>query len=298
MTTAAIGHNLPTAREWLGAVLHSGEVTRVGQHLALVIFHMVDEKGHAEASVRDLQHITGWGRQTIADHLGELKVFMAVQLGTGRAKSVFDLQCKITRAVNELRSVRELDANPIERTAPSVREPDATVREPDAKSAQKPDSVREMDATASVREPDAKSAPRACMESSLREDTPTLESKNPLGSPSADELAVQALEAGLRIKGGATAKSARARQRTKGELDGSGGVLFENGKLSVMNGAAAALLMDFPKINLAEVCDRAGPEVSKFSYPSTDDAMAVVRKWARIVDKDQPKRKKPTRYAL
>jgi hypothetical protein len=151
---AAAGHNLPTAREWLYAVLHSGEVTRVGQHLALVIFHIVDENGHASASVRDLERITGWGRQTIADHLGELKVFMAVTLGVGRGKSEFDLQCKITRAVNELRCVRQLDTNGMRDARSNVQQPDASVHQVDKTT------VREMDATpdtnASVREMDAK----------------------------------------------------------------------------------------------------------------------------------------------
>jgi hypothetical protein len=180
-----IGHNLPNARDWLYAVLHSGEVTQISQHLALVIFHSVDEDGHLKASARDLERITGWGRQTIADHLGELKVFMSVQLGVGRAKSTFDLQCKITRAVNELRCVRELDANGLryvheadETQARLVHLPDATatnsVQVADAKTVRQPDAT--VVSTVVVVQPDAKSVPsRARIESSLREDSYTLE---------------------------------------------------------------------------------------------------------------------------
>jgi hypothetical protein len=130
-------------------------------------------------------------------------------------------------------------------------------------------------------------APRACIETSLREVSYTFESevKNPLGSPKpdADELARQAYELGQRIKQGVATKSARAAARVKGELDGSRGIEFSDGKLTVMNGAAAKLSADFPGIDLAAVCDRAGPEITKMSYPTTDDAMSVLRKWARIV---------------
>lgn len=176
--TSVVGHNLPTAREWLYAVLHSGEVTRVGQHLALVIFHIVDENGHLTASVRDLERITGWGRQTIADHLGELKVFMAVQLGVGRGKSEFDLQCKITRAVNELRCVRQLDANGMRKPALLVHKPDAAVQEADTTTVRQPDTMVDTNVASAVVAilPDTKSEPsRARIESSLREDTQQLE---------------------------------------------------------------------------------------------------------------------------
>ena len=56
---------------------------------------------------------------------------------------------------------------------------------------------------------------------------------------------------GIDIKGGKTAKSARAQLRTKGELDGSTGITLENGKLSVTNGSSAALASEFPGIDLA-----------------------------------------------
>ena len=105
------------------------------------------------------------------------------------------------------------------------------------------------------------------------------------GSPqNADELARKAYEAGLRTKGGATAKSGRAVQRTKGELDGSQGVLFDDGKLTLLNGTAAAMAAEFPGVNLEAVANKAAPDIAKLGYPSRADALAVFRKhaqWAR-----------------
>jgi hypothetical protein len=105
---------------------------------------------------------------------------------------------------------------------------------------------------------------------------------------SADEIARQAYEDGLRIKQGVATQSARAAQRSTGSLDGSQGIAFAKGKLTVFNGAAIALSQDFPGINIGEVCDRAGPDVAKLNYPNADDAMAVLRKWARIVSTNKP----------
>lgn len=101
-------------------------------------------------------------------------------------------------------------------------------------------------------------------------------------SASADEIARQAYLDGLRIKQGSVAKSARAEHRVKGELDGTHGIKFADGKLEVFNGVRSALEQDFPGIDLAAVCDRAGPEVAKFSYPNASEALSVIRKWARI----------------
>lgn len=108
----------------------------------------------------------------------------------------------------------------------------------------------------------------------------------------ADRKAREAYERGLAIKGGAVAKSARATQRAKGELDGSQGVTFTGGKLTVVNGAAAELLAEFPGVDLKVVCNRAGPDVARLSYPTRDDAMATLRKWAEIVSDDKPARKR------
>lgn len=108
-----------------------------------------------------------------------------------------------------------------------------------------------------------------------------------------DELHRLAFEAGQRIKGGATAKSTRATRKTKGELDGSGGVLFENGKLTVFNGVRAALTLDYPGIDLQAVCDRAGPEITKLNYPTTSDAVACIRKWASYAAEHASKLRTP-----
>src|SRR5687767_10671730 len=82
-----------TREEWLYAILYSGKVTRIGQHLALVIYHLADpEKNSVMLSARDLERITGWSRTAIIDHLAEIEVFIRVTWGAGRAKSLFELQ--------------------------------------------------------------------------------------------------------------------------------------------------------------------------------------------------------------
>jgi hypothetical protein len=83
--------NEMTRDEFLRRVLYSGEITKLAQHIALVIC-LLAEKGSVHASVRDLERITGWTRQAIRDHLGELQMFMKVTLGVGRSKTHFELQ--------------------------------------------------------------------------------------------------------------------------------------------------------------------------------------------------------------
>lgn len=115
------------------------------------------------------------------------------------------------------------------------------------------------------------------------------------GSPqNADELARKAYEAGLRTKGGSTAKSGRAIQRTKGELDGSQGVLFDDGKLTLLNGTAAAMAAEFPGINLEAVANKAAPDIAKLGYPSRADALAVFRKHAQW-DRERQARPAPAK---
>lgn len=99
---------------------------------------------------------------------------------------------------------------------------------------------------------------------------------------SADELARQAYLDGLAIKHGKVAKSARAETRTKGELDGSKGITFANGELTVDTETAVKILAKFPGIDVQAACDKAAPEVSRLNYPTRDDAAAVIGKWARI----------------
>lgn len=125
---------------------------------------------------------------------------------------------------------------------------------------------------------------------------PTVENR-PLGSP--DVLHRQAYVRGIELKGGKVAKGIRSVQRTKGELDGSSGITFADGKLTVVNGSAAALLADFPGLDLRAVCNRAAPDVARMSYPSHDDAMTCLRKWAQIQSEQPgkaPRRNGPSRF--
>ena len=149
------GDNRLSRPEWLNAILYSGQVTRVGQHLALVLFHVSDEGGVAALSMRDLERITGWGRTAICEHLREIADFIHVTFGRGRAKSTFELQGVIP-------SVRQTDttADTNQGEAPSVRAPDtmadaktdttAIVRPEDAKTDTNPSCVRQPDAKSSL----------------------------------------------------------------------------------------------------------------------------------------------------
>jgi hypothetical protein len=150
------GSNLRTRPQWLEAILYSGQVTRVSQHLALVLYHVADENGTAALSMRDIERITGWGRQTISDHLSEIQNFIHVTFGRGRAKTQFELQMAITEAVEEMRSVRQSDANETQNNDPSQVDNTADARmdtTPDAsaETATKPDTTND-----SVRLADAK----------------------------------------------------------------------------------------------------------------------------------------------
>jgi hypothetical protein len=91
--------NLMTRDEFLRRVLYSGEVTRISQHLAVVIFLVAEGRNQLNISVRDLERITGWSRTAIKDHLTELEVFMKVTFGGGRAKALFELQGVIEDAL-------------------------------------------------------------------------------------------------------------------------------------------------------------------------------------------------------
>jgi hypothetical protein len=110
----------------------------------------------------------------------------------------------------------------------------------------------------------------------------------------ADRLARQAYLNGQALKGGLVAKSARAGGRTKGELDGSKGIRFADGELTVDDETAARLRDAFPGVDVAAVCDKAGPEVARMSYPTRDCAFTVLRKWARC-EAQNAARGKPAR---
>ena len=97
-----------TREEWLREILHGGEVTRIGQHLALVIYHLSDPATNtAKLSARDLERITGWSKTAIVDHLAEIEVFIRVKWGAGRAKSLFELQGVIAEVLAEKKTVRQ-----------------------------------------------------------------------------------------------------------------------------------------------------------------------------------------------
>lgn len=125
-----IGHNGMTRDEWLNVILTSGEVTRIAQHIALVIYHLSDPTtNEAKVSARDLERITGWGRTAIIDHVSELEIFIRVRWGAGRAKARFELQGVIADAVKPLQEARQADTTADTRTAFNsyVREADTTV---------------------------------------------------------------------------------------------------------------------------------------------------------------------------
>lgn len=149
--TGGLGHNGMTRDEWLYAILNSGEVTRISQHLALVIYHLADPATNtARLSARDLERITGWGRTAIIEHLDELEIYVRVKWGQGRAKALFELQGVIAEAVKPLKIAREADTMADTRTEinSSVHQPDTT-------------TVREMDTKSYVHEADARPDTRA-----------------------------------------------------------------------------------------------------------------------------------------
>ena len=151
-----------TREQWLHAVLYSGRVSRVGQHLALVIYHLADSTTNiAKLSARDLERITGWGRTAIIYHLNELHrlgEFLLVTWGKGRAKSTFELQGIIADVMAAKKAERE--AATIAATNGSVREGDTTADIPTATNS----SVHETAST-----PDTIAATTPCVRPSVRE---------------------------------------------------------------------------------------------------------------------------------
>ena len=164
-----VGHNGLTREQWLKRIIESGAVTRISQHLALVIFHLSDVTTNvAHVSMRDLERITGWGRQTIHDHLCELEIFIRMELGRGRRKTAFEMQGVITEAVRALRPAcamasqpdAKMDANPdanlasgSQATKPDAKPDDILVAsQPDAKL-----SAADIQPSVASYQPDAKS---------------------------------------------------------------------------------------------------------------------------------------------
>lgn len=137
--------NMRTREDWLRLVIHSGQVTRIGQHLALVIYHLADtETNIAKLSARDLERITGWGRTAIIKHLNELDEFIRVTWGLGRAKSIFELQGVIAEVMQQKKAERDA-ASKADETG-SVREDDATGDTTEATKEAATPSVHQTDA--------------------------------------------------------------------------------------------------------------------------------------------------------
>jgi hypothetical protein len=140
VSTLPIPSNLRTREQWLHAVLHSGRVSRIGQHLALVLYHLADVTTNiAKMSARDLERITGWSRTAITEHVNELHKlgeFLSVQWGQGRAKSIFELQGVIAEVMAQKKAERDAattDDATVDAT-PSGNVADATVdAKPDTK---------------------------------------------------------------------------------------------------------------------------------------------------------------------
>ena len=118
--------NAMTAAQWLDRVLYSGQITKVAQHLALVVIALAirQEKNGISASLRDLEKITGWGRSTLKDHLAELDGFIHVTISQGRSKSMFELQGMIEHAIGAA-LVSAIDLRQPDTTSIVASQPDA-----------------------------------------------------------------------------------------------------------------------------------------------------------------------------
>lgn len=123
--------NTVTREEFLHRVLHSGEVTKIAQHLALVIFLLAEGHNQVKASVRDLERITGWTRTAIRDHLAELEIFMSITFGSGRAKTLFELQGVIEDAIASAVVAASRSSTPAT---------NLVARQPDTMAASQPDA--------------------------------------------------------------------------------------------------------------------------------------------------------------
>jgi hypothetical protein len=280
------GSNLRTRPQWLEAILYSGQVTRVSQHLALVLYHVAGDKGVAALSMRELQTITGWGASTIHKHLSEIQDFIHVTFGTGRGKTRFELQMAITEVVEAMRSVPQVNTT-VNKTD-TVPEKNAT---PNTTVNTKP-SVPDVNPTVNT---STRSVPQVNTKPEMGGTIggETNNYRKPERSEEEKEAANAAHRAAFelseKLKGGKVAKSARAVQSIQGELDGSKGITFEYGKLIVVNGALGSLEADFPGINLQAVFNKVGTEVAKIKYPTMEQAMALIRKWAQFAVEDAAK---------
>lgn len=137
---AVIGGNGMSREEFLRQVLYSGEITKIAQHLALVLFLISDGKNRIDITLREIEDITGWGKSTIRDHVSELEVFMKVTLGVGRSKTFFELQGVIEDAIaNAI-----VSGSRTQKVNPKAREPDTNTVQPQPDTI--PDTTRNNNA--------------------------------------------------------------------------------------------------------------------------------------------------------
>ena len=174
-----------TREEWLHGVLYSGEVTRISQHLALVIYHLADTTTNiAKLSARDLERITGWSKSAIADHMSELEVFVRVKWGAGRAKSIFELQGIITQVLEHQKTASQPDttiaatAAEASATNPSVRPTTANADATDATNLCGSEAAATVATTADT---------TPCVHDSVRQDA-TNDVQKPLGGTIGGEI--------------------------------------------------------------------------------------------------------------
>lgn len=79
------------------------------------------------------------------------------------------------------------------------------------------------------------------------------------------------------------------------ELDGSLGLTFKLGKLSIDDHAIASVLQaDFPGVDLASVCNRAGDELARGGAQTFERGMAVLRRHAQFARDDMAKASRAT----
>jgi hypothetical protein len=105
------------------------------------------------------------------------------------------------------------------------------------------------------------------------------------------------------VREGGIEKSSRAPSLNKrwqvpeDRLDGSQGILFEGGKLSVFNGTATGLAKDFPELDLQAVCNKAAAKIAQMKDPTHLQALTVIRQYCQYSREDTSRRSTPSRAA-
>ncbi len=136
----------------------------------------------------------------------------------------------------------------------------------------------------------------------INNNTPKRAERSQAEKDEADRIAREAYERGLRVKGDASAKSARPEAKARGGLDGSQGLLLDgSGRLQFVNGVgqqiASELVADFPGVDLKAVCNRAAAEIVKTGWVDAFTAKVILRRHAQFVAEDAEKRPGSARQA-